>query len=241
MVKYTKELLEAAVKNSTSLAGTLRYLGLKHAGGTQNYIKNIIKRFNINTSHFTGQGHNKGKILKRKSFTEILVNKPRFYKEKTKLLRRAMIESGIEYKCNICGISNWNNKNISLEIHHIDENNLNNIKTNLEFQCPNCHSQSDSYCKRKTLNKNTTNIDKVVLLKKVYLCSCGNKKSKNSIRCKKCDFIVRSNDNSKKKFIVSKEELSDLINKKISFIQLGKKFGVSDNAIRKRARKFNLI
>lgn len=49
------------------------------------------------------------------------------------------------YKCAVCGISEWNNKRLVLELEHIDGNSENNTLENLCLICPNCHSQTDTY------------------------------------------------------------------------------------------------
>lgn len=142
--KYTKEILETAVENTFSYAGVLRYLGLRQAGGTQSYISSRIKGFSIDTSHFTGQAHNKGKASNnRLSPSQILVIMPKgSLRQRHSRLKRAMIESGIDYTCAECGMSNiWNGKIICLEVDHIDGDWLNNLLENLRFLCPNCHSQ----------------------------------------------------------------------------------------------------
>lgn len=142
--KYTKEVLQDAVESSLSYAGVLRHLGLRQAGGTQSHIIKRIKDFNIDVSHFSGQSWGKGlKSNKRKHYSEILIMlKEGSYREKSHLLNRALIESGVEYSCVLCGISNeWNGSKITLEVDHIDGNWLNNLISNLRFLCPNCHSQ----------------------------------------------------------------------------------------------------
>ena len=48
-------------------------------------------------------------------------------------------------KCWTCGITEWNDKPIVMELEHIDGNSENNNLKNLSLICPNCHSQTDTY------------------------------------------------------------------------------------------------
>ena|SRR6478752_7964906 len=144
--KYTKETLEEAVANSYSFAGVLRHLGLKQAGGTQAHIAKMIRQDEIDTSHFKLQAWNKGGISsKKKTPSEILiVLEEGSLRQKSAQLRRALIESGLKESCNRCSVElEWNGKPIRLEINHIDGNWLDNRIENLEFVCPNCHSQEE--------------------------------------------------------------------------------------------------
>ena len=144
--KYTKEVLESAVSASFSYAGVLRELGLRQAGGTQAHIANQIRKFDIDTSHFTGQGHNKGKIPRNlKAVDEILVVLPEgSLRPKRSQLLRAMLDRGLKYECACGNLGVWNDKPLTLEINHKDGDWLNNRLENLEFMCPNCHSQEAS-------------------------------------------------------------------------------------------------
>jgi 5-methylcytosine-specific restriction endonuclease McrA len=47
--------------------------------------------------------------------------------------------------CSKCGISNWQGQEITLEVDHIDGNNKNHSRENLEALCPNCHSITDTW------------------------------------------------------------------------------------------------
>lgn len=141
--KYTKELLQEAADNSVSIAGVLRYLGLKQAGGTQAHLGRRLAALEINTSHFTGQGHNRGKIdPKRKTPKQILVVLDEgSLRPKVIQLRRALTESGVAMQC-VCGLTDtWQGARLVLEVDHINGNWLDNRLENLQFLCPNCHSQ----------------------------------------------------------------------------------------------------
>lgn len=47
--------------------------------------------------------------------------------------------------CESCGLSEWLNKPIILELEHCDGNNRNNAKENLKLLCPNCHSLTNTW------------------------------------------------------------------------------------------------
>ena len=61
-----------------------------------------------------------------------------------KTIKKNLIEK-FGYKCQICNLSEWLNKPISLELDHIDGNHFNDEETNLRLLCPNCHSQTETF------------------------------------------------------------------------------------------------
>ncbi len=145
--KYTKEILEDAVKKSESYTDVMRLLDIKIAGGNHAHIKRQIQKFGIDTSHFREHTYAFIKAAKEKAFRsrktcDEVFNLSPEYRLKGKMLSRALVESGVEYKCVKCGVGNsYNGKKLTLEVDHIDENWRNNKKENLQFMCPNCHSQ----------------------------------------------------------------------------------------------------
>jgi len=59
------------------------------------------------------------------------------------VLKRFLLEK--QEGCWNCGITSWQDKEIVLELEHIDGNFENNQEENLSLLCPNCHSQTKTY------------------------------------------------------------------------------------------------
>ncbi len=143
---YTIEEVERTVQNNKSIAGVLKDLGLKPAGGNYKSIHAIIQDNHIDISHFTGQGWNVG--LQFKPFKSI-PNEAIFvenskYRCSWRLRERLLKIKGIRI-CDCCGLSEWRGQPIALEVHHINGKNTDNRLKNLQILCPNCHSQTDNY------------------------------------------------------------------------------------------------
>jgi len=148
--RYTDDQLAQAVADSISIAGVMRLLGIKPAGGSHFNISKRIKRAKLDTSHFTGQASTRGRRYARKSASEILVKRdPESPRGKPHLLRRALDEVGVPRICAWCKATDaWMGVNLVLHVDHIDGDPWNNEESNLRYLCPNCHSQTPTYCRQ---------------------------------------------------------------------------------------------
>lgn len=144
--KRTKEDYENAAKNSESISNMCKILGLVPKGGNYKTIHDKIKKYNIDISHFLGQGWNKGlkfKPNKGLSLEKILVENSTYQSFK---LKNRLLEEGLkECKCEKCNNTEWLGKPIPLELHHINGDRTDNRFENLQILCPNCHAQTDNY------------------------------------------------------------------------------------------------
>ncbi len=85
---------------------------------------------------------------RRIPISDILNGKYPHY-QTSKLKKRLIKEKLKENKCEECGITKWNNKQISIQLHHIDGNSRNHNLKNLCLLCPNCHSQTNNHSGKK--------------------------------------------------------------------------------------------
>ena len=64
-------------------------------------------------------------------------------------LRRRLLALGWEYKCACCGIDAWRGIELVLHVDHINGIHNDNRLENVRFLCPNCHSQTATYCNHR--------------------------------------------------------------------------------------------
>jgi hypothetical protein len=137
MIKHTKERLEAAISQNKTWSDVCRDLGLKPRTGSQTHLKNRAVYYGIDFTHFTGTTRGKRFGWKR-PLEDYLTNKAAI---SSAALRRKLISSGIkENKCEMCGLKEWLERPIPLELDHINSVHTDNRLENLQILCPNCHA-----------------------------------------------------------------------------------------------------
>lgn len=213
------------IEESNSFSEALRKIGLKVTGGNVNTLKDRIINDGLDIDHIV-LNNLKSRNRTRLPLEEVLVkNSP---VTSTKSLKERLLKEGIlKNECVKCGTGpEWQGKPLTLELDHIDGDNRNNEKENLRILCPNCHSQ--------TVTFGGKNIKKPKIERKHYCSDCHSEVYKGSTICVSCSNLKRQ-----KAERPSKEKLSELILQK-PFIQIGKDYGVSDNAVRKWCKHYGL-
>ena len=226
---YTKEELQNLLDNSNGYSDVLRKMGLNPKGGNPETLKRIIEEYGLSMLKLNENRHNlfseNGKRASENNRIPLsnLLHKGVEYSS-SDLLHRLYKEGLKEPKCERCNITTWEGEQISFHLHHKDGDRLNNELNNLQVLCPNCHSLTDNFAGRAA--------------KKRYYCAdCGAEILKSSVRCVSCD-KKRSMQKSKRNMI-TRDELKDLI-RTTPFTTIAKQFNVSDNAIRKWCKKYDL-
>jgi len=216
--------LEQIVKSSDTLSKILKTLGFSNKGGNCKTLKSRMEEDEIDYSHIKlGQNSNLGKKfnVEKIPLEKILTTNSTY--NRFNLKKRLVKEDLLEYRCDNCGLEDvWQGTSLSLQLEHRNGVSDDNRIENLCFLCPNCHSQTDTYA-GKSLRK----------LKK--RCLCGKEMCKNSKSCNSCNQVKTRKVQRPTKKVLEKEM------KENSWVSLGKKYGVSDNAVRKWAKQYRLL
>jgi len=147
-MSYTDEQFIEAVKSSFSIAQVLNKLNKIPSGGNYKVVKYNIKRLNLSDSHFTGQGHLKGKTYDKAPLysDEQVFCKDSKYRGTTCNIKNRILKRGLlQRKCYCCENTSWLSGEIPLELEHKNGDNIDHRLENLTLLCPNCHAKTSTY------------------------------------------------------------------------------------------------
>lgn len=240
-IKYTKELMEEAVKNSFSYAEVCRKIGLKPVGSNYKTVKSKIALYNLDDSHFTGQRWNRGKGLTNctsiHSLDEIMKEGTIY---SSSLLKSRLIKEGLKIeRCEKCGCEDP----LVLELHHKNRNHFDNRLENLEILCSNCHRKEhreNDYLYPKIQNKGER-----IKKKQNHLTICENCgkefysdriDKKRRFCCRECyEAFMKEQRNN-----ITKEKFIELCNKYNNISQIAEELNITRPTIRKYLIEYDL-
>ncbi len=224
-------ILRTIVKESRSVADVLRRIGVKLSGNNFAWIKKRIRDLSIDTSHFyTKKELSKiaTSALRKKADHFLRVFDVHESLPTASKLRRSLTEIGVEYKCKLCGLlPEWNGMPLTLQVDHIDGNKFDSRSENLRFLCPNCHTQTPTFCGGNLSKKK----------KRVHCAVCGTVISQTAEICRRCltkQIKLQGRPESRKVTRPSAVELDAMISC-MPMTKIGEQFGVSSVAVGKWA------
>jgi len=144
----TDDEFRLAVAGSLSVRQVLGRIGLVPAGGNYKTVHARIAKLELDTSHFTGAAWNVGERYRsfgRKAIlTEIMVEDLPY--NFTHGLKKRLLKEGVKPRiCEGCGLSQWRDEHIPLELHHANGINNDHRLANLQLLCPDCHALTANY------------------------------------------------------------------------------------------------
>lgn len=259
-----QEFLEQEIKNCYSYADFCRLMDLVPEGGNYLRVKALIKKYNLDISHFKNEPWNKGKCYKQsysKLEDALVENSP---VTNTNSLKKRLWKAGLkEQKCELCGCEEH------LEMHHINGDPTDNRLENLQILCPTCHAGTENFrgknssvghrhkkpedlflteeeIKERQIKKlESKRIDPKYYKRQIEpdyaVCPiCGKTFRKTGSRkiycCVECYQIAKATDSNKPSVLELLKDFKELK----SFVQVGKKYGVSDNAVRRWCQIYKL-
>lgn len=233
--RYSEAEARSAIRHSMSCSEALRRLGMCTTGGSHAILKKYAEKWGISTAHWDpyaavrGQGHRR-----RRPLEEILVQHSRF--SRNHLKERLYAERVKQPLCELCGQGEvWCGRVMGLILDHVNGVSDDNRLENLRIVCPNCAATLDTHCARK---RRLTRVEQECL-------RCGRSFRPRDNRQRYCSRECgmrwdRSGVPRPGARKVDRPPYQQLLREvqSIGYLATGRRYGVTDNAIRKWIKQY---
>jgi ribosomal protein S27AE len=234
--RFTEPELRAAIAKSKSWTQVLREIGYCPSGGNPATAKKYAARWAISVEHFDPYAGVMDRVRRpTKPLSEILVEHSTF--SRSNLKQRLYKEGLKEPVCELCGQGEvWRGRYMSLILDHINGIRDDNRIANLRIVCPNCAATFDTHCGRSISTppplRHCERCGAMFRAKhsNQRYCSrtCGTRWDRSAAR-------GIPKPETRKVERPPYEELMEELGA-TSYVAVGRKYGVSDNAVRKWVR-----
>jgi hypothetical protein len=234
--RYTEEEAQGAISAASSYADALRRLGMRPAGGNHRTLRKYAEEiWLISTDHFDPD-RLRNEALRRTALPlcEILTENSTYSRGH---LKARLFKEGIKERiCEMCGQGEvWKGRRMALILDHINGVANDHRLSNLRVVCPNCAATLDTHCGRQNR-----------LEREPRACQhCGERFWPRYARqryCSRACGVRHRGDGSPRParrkverppFRQLQREITAL-----GFCGTGRRYGVSDNAVRKWIRQY---
>jgi hypothetical protein len=231
----SEDVVRAAVAASVSYAEVLRRLGLRAAGGNHRTVRKYVDEiWQIPTDHFEPHAA-LGSVPRRAvPLDQVLVQGSTYHRGHLK--RRLLAEGVKQPVCEICGQGEmWRGRRMALVLDHINGTHDDHRLENLRILCPNCNATLDTHCGRHKTRRHHDRPCPVCA--EVFRPTTGGQRYCSASCAGRGERNRRAQAARREVVRPAYARLVAEIDA-LGYAAVGRRYGVSDNAIRKWRRAY---